>query len=86
MIINITPAGVVESTIMYGVVHTFWMLIKKLGGFTYKEVRIERNKIIGHHVKAGHKSRLKHCPDLICLKLRMPGLAQQGHLGPHTKS
>jgi hypothetical protein len=70
MIINITPAGVLESTIMYGIVHGVWLVGKKLGVITYKEVRAERNRIIHRHVKTGHETRLKQCPDDECTSLR----------------
>ena len=87
MIINITPAGVIESTIMYGIVHGVWTVAKRLGFAAYKEVRAERNRIIKRHVKAGHESRLKHCPDLVCLSLRKPVLAQQEPVQAlHTES
>jgi hypothetical protein len=72
MIINITPAGVIESTIMYGVVHGIWLLLKKGAHAAYKEARAERNRIIHSHVKTGHEGRLKHCLDEACLSLRMP--------------
>jgi hypothetical protein len=72
MIINITAATVVESTLMYGIVHGIWLLIKNAAKTAYKEARRERNRIIRAHVKAGHESRLKHCIDDACLTLRKP--------------
>lgn len=75
MIINITPTGVIESTIMYGIVHGVWLLIKNFTKTAYKEARAERNRIIKRHVKTGHEGRLKHCIDEACLSLRKP--AQQ---------
>jgi hypothetical protein len=37
-----------------------------------REARYFRNAIIYRHVKAGHKGRLKYCPDEQCLSLRTP--------------
>lgn len=76
MIINITAATVIESTIMYGLVHGIWLLIKNAAKTAYKEARRERNRIIRAHVKAGHESRLKHCVDEACFSLRTPVPAQ----------
>lgn len=76
MIINITPAGIIESTIMYGVVHGIWLLLKGGAKSAYREARRERNKIIKRHVKAGHESRLKHCVDELCFSLRKPAPSQ----------
>ena len=42
-----------------------------------KEIRKERNHIIKQHIKAGHKSRLKHCIDEACASLRKPMSVQQ---------
>lgn len=86
MIINVTPTGVVESTIMYGIVHAIWSGVKIVFKLGVKEVRAERNRIIHNHVKAGHEGRLKHCIDEACLSLRRPALVQQQpeQPGPHT--
>ena len=84
MIINITPAGVIESTLMYGIVHGVWLIIKRLGKEAYREARIERDKIIHAHVKAGHKSRLKHCVDDACINLQTLGPVQQSGQVPRT--
>lgn len=87
MIINITPGGVIESTIMYGVVHGIWLLIKKFTKAAYREARLERDRIIHNHVKTGHKGRLKHCVDEACLSLRKPGPVQQEPVQAlHTES
>lgn len=87
MIINITPAGVIESTLMYGIVHGVWLLLKKIGKTAYKEVRAERDRIIHNHVKSGHEGRLKHCIDEACLSLRKPVPAQQEPIQAlHTES
>lgn len=77
MIINITPTGVIESTVMYGIVHGIWIVGKRLGAAAYKEARAERNRIIHNHVKTGHEGRLKHCIDEACLSLRKPIHQQQ---------
>jgi hypothetical protein len=42
-----------------------------------REARYFRNAIIYRHVKAGHKGRLKYCPDEQCLSLRTPASHQQ---------
>lgn len=73
MIINITPTGVVESTIMYGVVHAIWSGAKIIFRQAEKEMRLERNRIIHRHVKSGHKGHPLHCFDDVCLSLRKPG-------------
>lgn len=87
MIINITPTGVLESTIMYGVVHAIWKGIKWCASAAYREARKERNRIIHNHVKTGHEGRLKHCIDEACLSLRMPvRQVQQGPQAPHIES
>lgn len=88
MIINITPAGVIESTIMYGVVHGIWLIIKRGAKEAYREARKERNRIIRHHVKTGHEGRLKHCIDEACLSLRMPvrQVQQEPAQAPHMES
>jgi hypothetical protein len=72
MTINITPVGVIESTLMYGIVHAIWIVIKWFGKRLEKEVRQERNQIIKTHVKTGHEGRLKHCVDEACISLRRP--------------
>lgn len=90
MIINITATGVIESTIMYGVVHGIWLGIKWFIGRAEKElkkeVRRERNRIIHSHVKTGHGGRLKHCVDEACLSLRRRAQEPATELpGPHTE-
>lgn len=85
MIINITPTGVIESTLMYGIVHGIWLLAKRVTKAAYKEVRLERNRIIHNHVKTGHEGRLKHCIDEACLSLRRP-VHQQEPKALHTDS
>ena len=77
MIINITPTGVLESTLMYGIVHGVWLVLKKFTKLAYDEARAERNRIIHSHVKSGHKGRLKHCIDDACASLRKPAPGQQ---------
>lgn len=76
MVLNITTTGIVESTIIFGIVHTIWLVIKYVAKVVWKlvvdEVRRERNRIIKHHVKAGHDSPLKHCMDVACASLRSP--------------
>jgi hypothetical protein len=90
MIINITPAGVIESTVMYGVVHGIWLGIKwfihRAEKELKKEMRRERNRIIHNHVKTGHEGRLKHCVDEACLKLRRPVQPLPEQPGLHTES
>jgi hypothetical protein len=70
MIINLTAGGVLESTIMYGVVHGIWVGIRWITNRSAAELRRERNRIIHHHVKNGHDDRLKHCKADACIKLR----------------
>lgn len=72
MIINVTPTGVLESTIMYGIVHAIWSGVKIVFKIGIKEARAERNRIIKRHVKGGHEDRLKHCIDEGCFSLRKP--------------
>jgi hypothetical protein len=87
MIINITPAGVIESTLMYGIVHGVWLLLKKIARAGYKELRAERDRIIHNHVKAGHEGRLKHCIDEACISLRMPARESVQEVpAPHIES
>lgn len=69
---NITPLGVIESTLMYGIVHTIWKIIKYFANRLERETRAERNRIIQWHVKGGHNGRLKSCTDPQCLRLRTP--------------
>lgn len=76
---NITPLNVLESTLMYGIVHSIWKILKYLFNKAEKETRAERNRIIQRHVKAGHKGRLKECLDEACLSLRTPELVQPEH-------
>lgn len=80
MLINLTPTSVIESTIMYGIVHGIWSISKMVVNRFGKEVREERDRIIHRHVKAGHECRLRECSDLICASLRMPGLVPQEYL------
>lgn len=88
MSINITPVGVIESTIMYGIVHAIWLAIKWFAGRLKKEAkkaaRRERNRIIHRHVKTGHEGRLKHCDDNDCTNLRSsaPPLTQAEQVPP----
>lgn len=77
MIINITPANVIEQVVMYGVVHGVWELVSFLRRRAKKEIRHirrahrqHRNAIIKNHVKAAHEGRLKHCIDEACASLR----------------
>lgn len=77
MVINITPINVIESTIMYGIVHGIWVILKMVYRKLEREARSERNRIIKRHVKAGHGDRLKLCPDPDCLSLRNPVLSPQ---------
>jgi hypothetical protein len=88
MVINITPGGVIESTIMYGVVHGIWQIIKKMSRAALVEARRERNRIIHMHVKTGHEGRLKHCVDEACASLRKPAPVQHLELPEelHTES
>lgn len=87
MTINITPTGVLENAIMFGLVHGIWWVIKLVSDKGKKELRKElrkfkrelrkrRNEIIDNHVKADHEGRLKDCVDEACISLRKPGLPQ----------
>lgn len=55
--INITATGVIESSIVYGIVHAIWTCIK----WGFKHLETESGRIIQAHVKNGHKARFKHC-------------------------
>lgn len=74
MIINIPPHIILESTVIYGIVHLIWYCIKTIFNWLQhelrEEVRQERNRIINRHVKTGHDSRLKHCLDSECSSLQ----------------
>lgn len=92
MIINISAATVIESTLMYGIVHGIWLLIRKVSKEAYKRARTQRDHIIRMHVKGGHEGRLKHCVDDACASLRTPVLAtasvqeQPEQLAPRIES
>lgn len=45
------------------------------------EARRERNKIIDHHVKSGHKDRFKTCTEGSCASIRTPEPQHQHLLG-----
>jgi hypothetical protein len=63
--ITITAASVIESTIIYGFVHTFWMIIK----WCLKYLSTDAGRIIDTHVKDGHHTRLEHCVEGACVRL-----------------
>jgi hypothetical protein len=77
MVVNITPGAIIESTIIYGIVHGIWSCIKVCLKKAEDEARRERNRIIKHHVKTGHSSRFKHCLDGNCSSLQNLGLPEQ---------
>jgi hypothetical protein len=70
MVINLAPESIIESTIIYGLAHGIWSCIKIALKKVEDEVRVERNRIIKHHVKTGHVSRFKHCLDGECSSLQ----------------
>lgn len=80
MVVNITPGAIIESTIIYGIVHGIWTCIKICLKKVEDEARRERNRIIRHHVKTGHNRRFKHCLDGECSSLRNLGLPGQPEL------
>lgn len=66
--INITGTGVVESTIVYGIVHSIWTGIK----WGLKHLETEAGQVIHAHVKNNHRVRFKHCFEDSCA---IPGTA-----------
>lgn len=67
--ITISVGQVIESTIIYGFVHTFWMCLK--WGFRYLET--DTGQIINSHVKNKHKARLVRCLEGNCTRLETAG-------------
>jgi hypothetical protein len=63
--LDITIRLIIESTILYGIVHGNWKLIK----WSIKYLQTDSVKIINQHVKDGHNSRLKHCVKNSCFIL-----------------
>lgn len=63
--VTITVGQVVESTIIYGFVHTFWMCTK----WGLRHLESDTGRIIDQHVKAGHHARLQYCFEGTCKKL-----------------
>lgn len=64
--ITITTGQVIESTIIYGCVHTIWTCIK----WGIKHLETDTGRIINRHVKDGHHKRLTRCFEASCIKLR----------------
>lgn len=64
--ISITAGGVIESTIIYGIVHGIWVIIKWL----IKQVEHKTAEEIRAHVKNGHNTRFKYCLEGSCAKLQ----------------
>lgn len=62
--ISITTAGIIESTIIYGIVHTIWMFINK----ALKHLETDAGQIITIHVKDGHHARLSKCIKEGCIR------------------
>lgn len=67
--ITITTGQVIESTIMFGIIHAIWACIK----WGLKHLETDTGRIIDKHVKDGHHQRLTHCFEAGCIKLRIAG-------------
>lgn len=63
--VTITVGQVIESTIIYGFVHTFWMCTK----WGLRHLETDTGQIIDAHVKNKHKTRLVRCLEGNCIRL-----------------
>lgn len=63
--ITITVGQVIESTIIYGFVHTFWTCLK----WGMRHLETDAGQIIDTHVKEGHHNRLQYCFEGGCARL-----------------
>jgi hypothetical protein len=56
--IHLTANEIATATILYGIVHGIWMIIRHL--------ETQTGRIIKAHVKNGHRSRFEQCGEESC--------------------
>jgi hypothetical protein len=66
MVITLTPTSIINSTILFGIIHLIYWSVKRFSVYALKEIGEERAKIIRRHKKDGHESRLKYCDHPDC--------------------
>lgn len=71
--INITIPTIIESTIMYGIVHGIWIVIKKVYASAEDKARVERKRLHKHirvHRESDHKGHFATCRHPECVPIR----------------
>jgi hypothetical protein len=74
---NITPAKVFESLVLYIILHAIiWILLLVTRPIT-KQLKKESDYLIAHHVRQDHSGRFTHCIEPVCKHTR-PTVQLQG--------
>lgn len=73
MVLILTTSEVVKSTIIYGIVHLFYVSLRWFFKQVAKEMESERAKIIKSHKRNGHIDRFYSCSHPDCLQGKFVG-------------